>query len=233
MKKIVLLASFLVYGVTVSFSQTADDIINKCLDALGGKDKLSSIKALYEEGNVDFNGTSIKVQNWMINLTCSRSQSEFAGMKSYTIIRKDSGWHYSQRSGLKKPEPFPRETVRRSQFGLDIQSPLLNYKDKGYTVKYLGKDDDFDGSEAYKIELKASDSLIVTYYIDPDCYLIIGTRTKQITNGRTFVSRTTYSDYEKTSDGFMFPMKENRTKYTLVKVNTDIDKSLFAPKPIR
>ncbi|HXB12310.1 MAG TPA: hypothetical protein VNZ45_10010, partial [Bacteroidia bacterium] len=214
-------------------AQSADDVVNKCLDALGGKEKLSSINNIYEEGSTDANGTTIHIKIWIINKKESRGQNEFNGMTTYTIITNDSGWSFNPRRGQKQAEPLTHDVVRRAQFGLDIQSPLLNYKDKGYTINFLGKDDEVDGSDTYKLELKVSDSLIVTYYIDPDSYFIMRIKTKTIANGRTTTRSNDYSDYQKNAEGYTFPMEigsgRGQTKYTLIKVNTDIDPSLFRP----
>jgi hypothetical protein len=221
------------YPLSLIHAQTSDSIINKCLDALGGKAKLSTINNIYEEGSTDANGTTIHIKNWVINRKAVRGQNEFNGMTTYTIITNDSGWTFNPRRGQKQAEPLTHDAVKRAQFGLDIQSPLLNYRDKGYTIKYLGKDDEVDGSDTYKMELKVSDSLIMTYYIDPNSYFIMRIKTKTIENGRTTTRNTDYSDYQKNADGYIFPLEvgsgRGQTKYTLVKVNTDIDPNLFRP----
>lgn len=227
-KRVFLPLVFILYTL-YSNGQTADDIINKCLNALGGKEKVSSINSVYKEGTADAGGAQIKVRYWAVNKASSRFESEFSGMKSYNIVRNDSGWFYNPRRGQRQAEPMTADAVKHAQFGLDIQNPLLNYKEKGYTAKYLGIDDELDGSDAYKLELRINDGYSVTYYVDPDSYLIICTRTKETVNGRTSVSSMFYSNYQKTSDGYVFPMEVGRTKYSVIKVNTDIDKSIFSP----
>lgn len=228
-KSNLLLLSVIFLNLHSLCAQTADDIINKCLDASGGKEKISSIQSVYKEGTSDAGGAEIKVKYWAINKTSSRFESEFGGMKTYSIVRNDSGWFYNPRRGQKQAEPMTADAVKHAQFGLDIQSPLLNYKEKGYSVRYLGVDDELDGSDAYKLELTVNPNLSITYYIDPDSYFIFCTRTKESVNGRTSVSKAFYSNYKKTTDGYVFPMEVGRTKYSLIKVNTDIDKTLFYP----
>jgi outer membrane lipoprotein-sorting protein len=220
----------LTFNFAFAQAQTADDIIDKSLDAVGGKDKLASIKTLYKEGTINARGNIIQMKSWNVNKADMRAENVVGGMMSYTIIRTDSGWSYSPRRGQKTPEPLTRDAVKLAQFGLDIQSPLLNYKEKGYTLKYLGKSDEVDGSDAYKLELTVNDSLRVTYFIDPDSYFIMRTKTISKQNGRTNTSISDYSNYHKTADGYTFPMQLNNIKYSLIKVNGDMDPSLFVPK---
>ena len=226
--------SLLTFSFSLSaYAQSADSIINKCINALGGKEKLSTINTIYQEGTSDANGNTIHTKRWAINNKYVRVQSEINGMTNYTIFRTDSGWSYNPRRGQKQAEPLTHDAVRRALFGMDIQSPFLNYKQKGYTIKYLGKDDEIDGADTYKLELKVNDSLIVTYYVDPDSYFVMRTKTRSIANGRSSSYTTDYSDYQKNFDGYIFPMEvgsgRGQTKYTLIKVNGDIDMSLFRP----
>lgn len=225
-----LISSFIVYSLSLVNAQTkADSIAAKCVDALGGKAKLESIHSLYKEGTYDASGNLIVIKSWAVNNKDARSESMVNGMTNYTIIRNDSGWFFSPESGQTVPEPLTSSTVKQSQFGLNIQCPLLNYKQKGYTLTYLGIDDELDGSDAYKLLLKVNDSLLVTYYVDPDSYLIICAKTTEVIDGRTRTSSTFYSDYEKTPDGYWFPMETGGVKYKTIKVNPTIDPSLFKP----
>lgn len=222
--------SLLVFSFSLVQAQSADELINHMLDAVGGKDKLATIKTVYKEGTADARGNIIQVKSWNINKVEMRSESVTNGMISYTIIRTDSGWSYNPRRGQRAPEPLTRDAIKLAQFGLDIQSPFLNYKDKGYTLKYLGKSDEVDGSDAYKLELTVSDSLRITYFIDPDSYFIMRTKIISKQNGRTNTAISDYSNYHKTADGFTFPMQLNNIKYSLIKVNSDMDPNLFVPK---
>ena len=51
--KIVFLVSIAAIGFMKTQAQTADEIVNKWVVAMGGKDKLSSIKTLYTEGELN------------------------------------------------------------------------------------------------------------------------------------------------------------------------------------
>ncbi|HXB12843.1 MAG TPA: hypothetical protein VNZ45_12705, partial [Bacteroidia bacterium] len=137
MKKVFVFIMLLFIGAG-AFAQTADDIISKYLDAIGGKEKLAAIKNIYMEGSVDANGQQITIKIWNVNKTSARSEYTVMGMTGYNIITKDSGWNFNPFGGGKVAEPMTSDQVKRAQIGLDAQSPLLNYKDKGYKVSYKG-----------------------------------------------------------------------------------------------
>lgn len=215
------------------FAQSADEIINKSIDAIGGKDKLLAIKNLYMEGDVDASGQQIQIKNWWINKTAMRTEYTLMGMTGYSIVTTDSGWNYNPFNGQKTAEPMTADMVKNFQVELDVQSPLLDYKAKGYKAAYKGKDD-IDGSEVFKLELVVNDSETITYFIDPTTYYIMRQKTKSKINGKEENDQEDFSNYQKTPDGYVFPMNEGsasgEVKFTVIKVNTELDPNMFKPK---
>lgn len=207
---------------------TADEIINDYITAMGGADKLASIHTIYMEGEINYNGTKRQTKKWIVDQKAMRSEMTFNGITSFTIVRKDSGWNYSPNRGRRKPEPLTANSIAMNRPNLDIAGPLVNYKAKGYKVKYEGTDE-IEGTEAFKIEEILNDSLTKTFYMDPDSHFIMRVRTKSSMGGRVITSSTEYSDYNKTPDGYTFPMETGNIKYTVVKVNITIDDKLFKP----
>jgi|SRR6185312_1035491 len=232
MKKTLLSLACLL-AASVSFAQTADDIINKYADAIGGRDKLAAIKNIYMEGTVDANGQQIVIKDWKVLKKCSRAEFTLMGMTGYSIVTTDSGWNFSPFQGQKVAEPMTADMVKRAQVDLNSVDPLVDYKEKGYKVAYKGKDD-VDGSDAYKLELTISDSNVQTYFLDPTTYYIMRVKSKEIVNGKTQEGQQDFSNYQKTSDGYVFAMSAGgdggSVKFTSIKVNTDMDPSLFVPK---
>jgi hypothetical protein len=233
MKKTTLLLAGLVFA-TGAYAQTADEIINKHADAIGGRQKLAAIKNIYMEGKSNINGTDVPFKVWTVDKQATRIEFSFGGMTGYTIIRKDSGWGFSPFAGQTHPEPMTADQVKGSQSQLDAAGDnLIDYKTKGYKVTFEGKDD-VDGTEAFKLQLKISDSLVETYYIDPESYYVIRVHTKETANGKVEEGNQDLSNYQKTADGYTFPMALSGgpggdQKITTIKVNTEIDPNLFKP----
>jgi outer membrane lipoprotein-sorting protein len=111
---------------------------------------------------------------------------------------------------------------------------LWNWKEKGYTVTFDGKED-MEGTSCYKIKLDTKEGDSFTYYIDADSYIMLRTNTKMKRVGNEIESDTYYSNYM-TVEGIAVPAKiETKMKDQLmatlviekVEFNTDIDDTLF------
>lgn len=235
MKKNILYFLLLCFSFSAN-AQTAGDIINKYINAMGGKDKLLSIKNVYMEGSMDLNGSPMTIKYWIVNKKAVRYEYTINGMTSYNIITNDSGWIFSPMMGQKQAVPMTAGLVHSSQPELDPEGLLINYNTNGYKVDLKGKDD-VDGTPAYKIIEKISDSLSNTYYIDTASYYILRITTKAMVDGKQLDMSRDLSNYQKTQDGYTFPMNMGlgmmmggQVKFTTVKVNTDIEPNLFKPK---
>lgn len=219
-------------GTNYYFQQAADSadiIVTKYIDAIGGIEKLRGIHSIYKEGSILTRGQKINIKTWILNGKTSRSESTIAGFTSWFILRTDSAWSYNPRRGQKAPEPVPSDRVKISQPDLDIAGPLVDYKKKGYTLEYKGIDQ-IEGSDVFKIEEKLNSAITRTYYIDLDSYLVIRVRSKLTTANKVEYSNNDYSNYQKNADGYIFPMQIGGLKYSQIKVNIDIDDNLFVPK---
>lgn len=233
MKKTIILFSFLIGASYAGVAQTADDIINKSINAMGGLDKLNAIQTFYMEDSINGGGAKIPFKTWMVNKKAMRAEFSFNGMTAFSILRTDSGWNFMPFQGQTKPEPITSDDVKKGQEQLYVTDSYINYKEKGYKVTYEGKDD-AEGSEAYKIRVTISDSASETYYIDPDTYYVVQVKSKITANGKTHEETETRSDYKKTADGYVFPMEINSSdmgdmKTYVIKINQPIDSKIFSP----
>jgi hypothetical protein len=218
---------------TLCQAQTADEIINKYIDAMGGMAKLSSIKTVYMEDSINACSMKIPLKIWIENNKAMRAEFTVSGMTGYQIMRTDSGWGFNPMAGQKQAEPVTKDEVKKGIPDLDINHTLVNYKAKGYKAAYEGKDN-AEGTDAYKIKITISDSASETYFIDPDTYYIIQIKEKKTENGKVMEETATLNDYKKTPDGYIFPMETTSAnmgdmKTYTIKVNTTFDDKLFRP----
>ena len=225
-----LLASVSIYNVQ---GQTLDDVIDKYVAALGGKDKLLALNTAVMEGALNMNGQQIKVKITQVNNKAQRVDISFGGISGYIIQTKDSGWQYLPFQGQQKAEAMPAAVIQETADALDIESPLLNYKEKGHTAELLGKDD-VDGTECYKIRLVSKSGIDATYYIDPSNYYIIKTTTKTKATGKEVIQTQTFSNYKKLDNGYVFPFSASgfgpgELTFSKIEVNVPVDNSIFKP----
>ena len=91
-KLVTFFCSLLLMGIAITVqAQTVDDVINKYVEALGGKDKLNSLKTLYMEGvTVMQNGNEINAKIYKEQDKLSRRDVSF-GMGSSVVLSRIEG----------------------------------------------------------------------------------------------------------------------------------------------
>ena len=231
--KLSLLALLALASVISAKSQTLDEVIDKNLAAMGGKEKLLALNTLIMEGNMTFNGQSLPVKVTQINNKATRVDITINGIVNYTIQTKDSGWNYFPIQGQTKAEATPQAVVKENADALDIQNILMNYKDKGHNVTLIGKDD-VDGTECFKIKAITKSGMEQTFFIDPANYYIIKQIIKTKASGQEQEQSQNLSDYKKLDNGYVFPFSmtgfgPGEFKITKIDVNPKVDESIFKP----
>src|ERR1019366_7870806 len=79
-------------GVINVHAQTADEIIGIYVDAIGGKDKISGIKSIYKESDIEINGNSASSITYLLNKKGSKMEMDFNGSKIIQCITDKAGW---------------------------------------------------------------------------------------------------------------------------------------------
>jgi hypothetical protein len=215
-----LLLSFvflLIIAAPRAHGQTADEVIAKHIEALGGKEKLQSIHSVYIEGvAVMQNGTEIDSKSWKVKDKLYRQEISFGMGNVVIIVTPQKGWSSNPRNGGSF-QPMPDEQLKAMQPQLDPAGPLVDYAAKGSKAELLGKDT-VGGKECYKIRLTLSSGQTITFSLDAQTYYVLretrkgggmmggggGGGGRRGGNGDGEFS-IDFGDYQKTADGYVFP----------------------------
>lgn len=222
----------LLTAISISFAakaQTADDIIGKYVDAIGGKDKISQIKSVYTDATVTVMGMDGPASTTLLVGKGYRSEIEVNNTKVIQVLTDKGGWSINPFAGASDPTPMPDDEYQGGKAALWIGGALSNYKANGYTAELLPK----DGND-YPIKVTAGKN-VSTYYIDATTYLLNKVVTVGSAQGQAVQATTTYSNYQKTDFGFVTPFKADidlgqvQLAYVAksVTVNKDIDPKVF------
>ena len=84
----------------------------------------------------------------------------------------------------------------------EIGGPLVDWKEKGSTVTYLGTED-VDGTPAYKLKVVRKNGDVNFVYLDPDQYLEIRILSQRVEQGAQIEVETDLGDYEKIGGVFI------------------------------
>lgn len=218
---IALLALFFIQAVN---AQTVDEVIEKYIDAMGGKEKLMSLNSVVMNGSLSVQGMDVGITTSISKGVGSRTDISVPGMgEGFQIMNTTKGWNFFPFQGQASPEEVPADQVKASQSLLDLQGPLINYKEKGNKVALLGKET-VDGKEAYKLQVTSADGKISTYFFDTQTYYKIKTISKAQTPQGEMEVETSYSDFKKTAEGYLFPYSITNSRGTIVMSSIDVNK---------
>ena len=228
--KLGLLALIVVVSVQTMQAQTVDDVVNKYVAALGGKDKITSLKTIRMEGTMNTNGTDVNVTVTRSNMVGQRIDISVMGMDGYKIFTPTAGWNYMPFAGQTAPEAMKDDEVKAGASGLDLTGGLYNYKEKGNQLELLGKDK-VDSADCYKIKATLKSGKVITYFIDAKTYYIVKQTSTQNVNGTDKEMTTGYSNYKPTTNGYIVPFTttnmQGQIDYSKVEVNIPVDAKVF------
>ena len=209
---------------------TLDEIINKHIEAIGGRANWEKIKTLRMESNMKAQGAEIKMVVVQMDKKAMRQDITLMGMTGYSIITTTEGWEFMPFQGQTKPEAMTADDLKNSQEDLYLQDEFLIYKELGKKLEYFGKDD-VDGTECYKIKMTDKDAKETTFYIDPSSWLVLKQTKKVQANGKEMEVSTTYGDYKKLPEGIVYPMSIvggwGESSITKIEINPSVDESIF------
>lgn len=232
--RVVLLAAGSMLAAVSMNAQTADEVVNKHIEALGGKEKLTAIKTMVSEYDMDIMGNQASGVTYQVNGKGFRNEMDFGGQKIIQVVTDKGGWGINPMAGQTAAEPMPEEMVKASQYQLYPGGILLDYAGKGYTVELQGKED-VNSTPAYKLLVKSKEGNETTMWIDASTYHILKSNNKLSAQGQEMETSAVFTNYQKTDYGLVVPIN---TEVTLpgvtlnitskkVEVNKEVDMKLF------
>lgn len=199
-------AWFLVAGLisAATWAQTADEIIDKHLAAMGGKDKLKAVQSERLTGKMVMGqGMEAPFTLEMSRPNKMRMEFTFQGMTGVQAFDGKTGWSVMPFMGKTDPEAMPEEEVKKMQEQSDMDGLLMDYKEHGRTVELVGKEE-LEGTPVYKLKVTQKSGDIAYVYIDAEQYLQLKQTGKTKIRGQEIESETIFGDFKKV-DGLVFP----------------------------
>ncbi|HEV2468937.1 MAG TPA: hypothetical protein VGS78_07065 [Candidatus Sulfotelmatobacter sp.] len=200
---VIVLATIAVLS-SLAYAQTADELVNKNIQAKGGLEKIHAIKTIRITGKLSGGGgfTAATLQeNQRPNLV--RETFSLQGMTAVTAYDGTTGWQIQPFEGHKDPELMGEDDLRDLLLDADFDGPLVDYKEKGNTVEYMGHDV-VDGDDALRLKVTLKNGDIIYYFLDPDTYLEIRKEIQEFIRGSVRESVVEMGSYKPVA-GVMYP----------------------------
>jgi hypothetical protein len=231
MKKVLLSIFVLVASVFSLSAQTAEEVINKYVTAIGGADKWSKIQSLKVEGQIEVQGIAIPFTMQAIHMKGMRVDAEFQGSKIIDITTPTKGWSQNPLMGKTSLEAITEDELKTKLDELDVQDEFVNYKEKGSTVEYLGKEEE-EGTPYHKLKLVTENGNEKVYFFDLTTGLIYKEESTVKQQGQEMKQAVKYLDYQTLENGIKMAFKSDMGMMMMVTkkvtINPTIDAAIFS-----
>ncbi|GAB2788007.1 hypothetical protein GCM10027275_35980 [Rhabdobacter roseus] len=226
-----LLLLLLLAGGTAAYAQDPADanaVIEKYLTAIGGREKLKSIKDLTMTMTADIQGRTMEMETKLKMPNKYKQTSYMMGNEAGGTVYDGTKLSRNMRgqSQVKEGNEAFQEFLQNHPF------PELYYDSLGIEKKLAGKEK-VDGKDAYKVEYSAGDRTWQEYFDASSGLKVQRTATLDTPRGKSEVA-IQFSNY-KAVNGIMFPFVrsqkmgqfEMNMETQSVKINKGIDDKQF------
>ncbi|NBA85234.1 DUF4292 domain-containing protein [Emticicia sp. CRIBPO] len=214
-----------------SFAQTAEEIVEKHVAALGSPDKIQSVKTIVTDLSLSIQGNEVPIKTQLIVGKSVRSESTIMGNAMVQVLDGTTSWMIrpAMMGGTGDPEDMPADQIKQLQGQLDPFGPLYNYKQKENKVELIGKEK-VDKKDAFHLKITTKDGTTIDQYIDAATYMVV--KSTVAANGQNV--EVSYSDFKEV-EGLKFPHTLEMSSpmgalaiiTNKIKINPTIDEAVF------
>lgn len=216
---------------------SADEIVAKYVEKVGGIAKIEAVHTLKRSGKFRGGGgfeAKYVQENKRPNLV--REELTYQGMTGVNAWDGKTGWKIDPFQGKKDPEPLGEDELKDIIEDSVFDSQLVHYREKGNTVEFAGTEP-VEGSDTWKLKVTLKNGDVSYYYIDTEDLVPIKIEFKRMIRGSELELELLPGDY-KAVDGWYLPYsweqgrKGSPQRSTIVfdkiEANVPMDDSLFA-----
>jgi photosystem II stability/assembly factor-like uncharacterized protein len=237
MRRALLSLAALLIGALPLSAQTADEIVARYVQAVGGMERIQAVRTVRRTGTYYGGGgfeARMVEENKRPNMI--RQEITFGGMTGATAYDGKTGWKTEPWGGKKDAEALGEEELKAVIEDADIDGPLVNYQQKGNKVEYLGIEP-VEGSDSYKLKVTLKSGDVLYYYIDTEYNVPIKVERKRIVRGAEREYESILGDYKQVSGWYLpfavesavkgSPLRQ-RVVYDAIVANVPVDDGRFA-----
>ncbi|MFL5394220.1 MAG: hypothetical protein ACJ79G_15430 [Myxococcales bacterium] len=154
---------------------TAEELVQKNIDARGGLEKLRALRSLRLTGKVLFGSDSpieARYGQLIARPGLYREETTLQGLTAVDAWDGKEAWRLQPFGGRRDPFRASADDAKELAQSADLDGPLVDWKEKGNRIEFLGSED-VDGTEALKLRVVRKDGDVVTYFLDEDTFLAI------------------------------------------------------------
>jgi outer membrane lipoprotein-sorting protein len=202
---------------------SADEVINKSIEARGGADRLKAVKTTRMTGKMVLMGGQMEAP---FTMEVKRPSSVLMSLniQDKKMVRAFDGttaWTINPFQGGDDAQKMSEDEAKDMAENADVDGPLVDYKAKGHTVELVGKED-VGGVPAYKLKINKKSGKTDYIYLDAKTYLPIKSTVRASVQG-TQTEVESYPSNYKPVNGVMIPfaVEQKMNGQTMMQMTID------------
>jgi len=225
------LATAIILSSYCASAQTADEVINKNIEAMGGRQKLGSLNTVKMTGNLNAQGTDVALVMTKTQNVGVRVDLEIMGTSNYQVANSKGGSVFMPIMGMAEPKAMDNAQFKSALLQSNIRGQLLNYKEDGTNIVMEGGEK-VDGADAFKLKVTNKLGDTTTIFIDKKNYHVVKSLSKTNVNGQEMEIESSYNNYKQNDGGFWFPYSVTSAQGTIIfdkiETNIPVDEAIYA-----
>jgi hypothetical protein len=180
----------------VAGPETADDVIARYIEAIGGRAKLDAVKTIRMAGKAaGMGGMELPMTLEFKRPQMLRIEFSMQGMTGVQAFDGTVGWFLLPFAGRTEPERMPSDMIDIIADQADFDGPLVDYAKKGHQVELVGKDD-LEGSEVFKLKVTKKNGNVEYHFLDAEHFIPLQLEGKRSFQGTEMPYTIKFGDYK-------------------------------------
>lgn len=192
---------------------TADQLIEHNVTARGGADRLAALSGVERHGRLVVPGMALQLglAEWQGRGSHYRQEVSLQGLTAVTAYDGHEAWQIQPFEGRKDPSRMSQDEARDLAWRSDFEGPFVGYAAKGHRVEYLGMEE-VDGTPAHGLRVQLKGGNEVTYWFDPDTWMVIRAIARETVRGAEDVTEVDFGEYKEVAGVYVAMTEEEGPK---------------------
>lgn len=230
MLKMAVVAAMVMMSGFSAQAQSADEIVNKHIEAVGGEAAWKKINSIKMDMKVSTAQMDFDMTIAMLLGKAGMQKMSAMGQEQVMVVTPSSGWGAGGGELIDLTDE-QRSALYKQMHELQYTDDLIAAKSKKYTMVMGGKEK-VNGKDAYKILVTDADGDDHTYFVDGASYQIVKETQMINVEGQQMEQAINYSDFKKLPEGITMSMKqdmgdEGTITIKKIEINTIADEKMF------
>ena len=216
-------------------AQTADDVIQKYTNNMGGMDAINKITTIKMTGTFSSQGSDFPLTSQILNGKGMRTDVDVMGSTVTNCYFNGKGWKINRFAGAPTATEVSGTELSDFKAQSNLANQLMDYKARGHQVEMQGEEN-VDGVKSFKIKLtNKDDGKATTYFLTIADYTLIKSVATREIQGQDVVVETYYSDIKEFGGVKLFMSRSLKIEgqefqaihFDNIELNVTVDEKIF------